>query len=742
MLGGISDRPTAGGQRALRRGPSFINEIRELSSSPDRPASAATYLRPCSSSSSSRGQLGNPNAYRRRPLLEAALSRPSSCMSRPSSCMSFGGQAGGMRPSSLLVGVSSDAERQNTRTGRGLNMLLQQDSRDQETSQWDVVAEADTNVDEQSFVRTSDLLSTSIEALRGRHTAFEGVPMAAGPRGDWSRTSAARKSCAGARPSSAHRSAGGGSEEESTLAERLQAYKYFRRFDREDVPELSASPPALLPRNASCPGGLSGVARPVTCFPKYNASEEALQCWFPEARRRTEDKKKIIRRIRAEEVIVQREQMIADSTLRWTKVLQRKREQGDQAIVSRRTCLSDRAFQFLGMSQSPPSSPSGGQDNSFEMQTILAEHWAKLIVAISVAQQFCHGIDFVRKDHDDRMALLGKLNTASSRILRRSCMVQKTLEMSALMEETKPFSERLITLALVFKTALEVRKQRRNASTIHDCLNHWQVAGRAFVSMRRFATMMKKLQRWWREASVKLRDHRNMISARWELLEKTAVAEEEHKRMDAYMKTGARFQTSSLSGATVSEVCRLRFLDHELRARRVMLLPLLYIWEEDARRWRSDLEEWRETRAAHKALGIDGGGAFRWPPTRPSYLPPAHPNHEAFGLECPEDCPGRRGDEEILAMWRSARRHPKGGGWRKIPCASCTKFNKSDKRGSRSLSKASTSRKSWDSSSSTAPAAAPGQEGAVSTMTSPFAGAATEEDLRHWGIDAIVLPGL
>mmetsp|Transcript_108840 Transcript_108840/g.318454 ORF Transcript_108840/g.318454 Transcript_108840/m.318454 type:complete len:736 (-) Transcript_108840:103-2310(-) len=735
MLGTIDERPrTQAGYRSKRRGLGAFSSIFD-----ERPESSSSTLRPSTSVGAIRRLPPEPPSSPWNS--EVGRNRPASSLSRASE----NGEAKSLRPPSLLAGVSWDAERQNAQTGRGLTMLLRSDGReklDPFASRDEPREAAGPNlVDEQGFVRTSDFLSTSIEALRGRHTAFEGVPIAPKSVHGDRRSAPRRRSLTGmgVRPTSARSNNGG--EDDANFAERLQAYKYVRKYEREEVPELSAT--LVLGRNASCPG-LGKAPKPPSHILKYNASDEALQLWFPEARKRMLDDQKAARRTRAEEANVHREQQMMASSVRWSKAIQRKKEQGDQAIASRRNCLlSDRAWSFLSMSSggtgaSPPSSPtSDSAGYNAVLRTVIAEQWMQLLMVVGLVQELIKTLEFKRMDHPARMAFLETQPRSSTRILMRSSLAQQSIEMDRLMHHVKPHSNTLMTLACVFRTALKVRMQRRSANMIMECMTHWQVAGRAFVSMRRFATWIKKLQRWWRACSAKLREDRDMISARWDALEKAAIANEEQQRHDSYVKTGARFQGPSLGTTAVSEAARLRFIEHELRARRVMLLPLLYIWEEDVRKWRHDLEEWRETRAAHKALGIDGASTFRWPPTRPSSLPPAHPNHEAWGLECPEECPGRRGDDEILEMWRKARRHPKGGGWQKIPCAGCTqKFSKSEKGGSRAPSKAGSNRKAWEGGS------AMGQNQDATSSASPFGEAATDEELRQWGIDATTLPGL
>lgn len=108
----------------------------------------------------------------------------------------------------------------------------------------------------------------------------------------------------------------------------------------------------------------------------------------------------------------------------------------------------------------------------------------------------------------------------------------------------------------------------------------------------------------------------------------------------------------------IQDSVRLAFIEHELRARRLMLLPEIYLWEADVRRWKAELEEWEETHKVLYSMGHGGAkdeSVFRFPPKRPSVMP------AEFGEEKP------KGEQEILDMISRARANPKGGGWTPIP---------------------------------------------------------------------------
>lgn len=101
--------------------------------------------------------------------------------------------------------------------------------------------------------------------------------------------------------------------------------------------------------------------------------------------------------------------------------------------------------------------------------------------------------------------------------------------------------------------------------------------------------------------------------------------------------------------ARLTEVIRLNFIEHELRARRFLLLPAIAVWEEDERLWRENFKKWEDTRAACKVLGNTvhmEADPFGFPPACPSYMPST---------------------EKVLDMWERCLKHPRNKGWTEIP---------------------------------------------------------------------------
>merc|ERR1719291_153066 len=286
---------------------------------------------------------------------------------------------------------------------------------------------------------------------------------------------------------------------------------------------------------------------------------------------------------------------------------------------------------------------------------------------------------------------------------------------------------------------LRRNRKRQEARCIVACLKGWRVAGRTFVALKHFAQRVVKMQQWWRRTSARLREARDRIAKRWERLEREQVGRELNKAapLPVGNVAGRRNRAASdqrapleerVKAAMTPEDVRNRFLEHELRARRHALLPAILCWEEDVAQWRRNWHSWMEEREAHRALGLEGTVVVpmpvaTWPPTRPSYLPSAHlPQEFTRNCECPHWCPGRKGDEEILDMWRRCRASlGKDSGWMKV------EVGKPGKAAS-STSGAASGRVKRDSNGCA-------EEFVVGSEH------VEEEELRQWGCSADRLPG-
>merc|ERR1712012_1367791 len=180
----------------------------------------------------------------------------------------------------------------------------------------------------------------------------------------------------------------------------------------------------------------------------------------------------------------------------------------------------------------------------------------------------------------------------------------------------------------ILRMKLNVIRKRKAAKIIFSVMSGWQVAGQTYRLLKGFGHRIQKLQRWWRACAQRLQEQRTMISRRWLRLERVELQSKPSMSTD-----GNRNDDSE----PVSEAVRMEFIQNELRARRYLVLPQVLLWETEVIKWRRCIEDWAATRAAHRALGILDPGTqgfssvppFAWPPSRPSHLPPRHPNHEA-----------------------------------------------------------------------------------------------------------------
>jgi len=273
----------------------------------------------------------------------------------------------------------------------------------------------------------------------------------------------------------------------------------------------------------------------------------------------------------------------------------------------------------------------------------------------------------------------------------------------------------------MFKAKMAIHSKRRQAKISFDCLTSWMRAGRYFAAIKAYAKRVRYLQRWWRKQRLELREIRDQVARRWAQLERNdlianmppskleAPAESQEKapqqptrtepgtkkalegpsrlvRIKSIQEREERKMSKrlvvedSVSKDMIDECVRLCFIENELRVLRYKLLPQIHIWEVEERKWQESTKEFMALRTAgvfksaqrmnpyedplagrtEAQTGTDGP-VFHWPPSRPSYVPHPHPAFEMnLGCECPKDCLGRRGDEEIMAMIRTCRKNPEG----------------------------------------------------------------------------------
>lgn len=621
--------------------------------------------------------------------------RPSSLRHGAVARGSASGSAPSKHPSrhsipSLLSGVSSSAEYLNSKQDQSFRLLVEGKFASVPSSPLLVdrrkTMHASPELDEQDFVRDTERLVLSISDLRSRHEAFEtsGSPLARKVRG----------TLLGGGPYSSGKATDISQEDQERnerLAERLDAYKMVRKVEGE-LPPLT--PLSSLPKIGKKVADETIIRR--------NASSQVIQCSSPAARREHLAFRKEELGARLVTAASTREEMVAALCKEYSEDLRRKRQQGEKAIAERKE-----------------------SSKKATRRSALAEQWLTFHAIASFARQVHEEVKVGRMPTHERMQYVEKQAQGSSKRSRKaSHFVLQAMFINAVMQDEEAVA-RFRLLSDMSRNRFRVREARVSACAIHSCLTSWQVAGRCFIAFKTLFNRVVMVQRWWRECAARLREIRDRISKRWERLERTALASELNKATPLPTRPGKSPTSPKLpleeriQLETVEEAVRIRFIERELRARRYRLLPAIEIWKEEVLKWREECRDRAETRDAHKALGAEAPPMkiFHWPPVRPSYLPKAHFRTEVRGGPCHEGCLGRQGDEEILCMWRAARRDPHCEGITVLPC-----------RGG-SSSAVSKQRKPNDAAE------------AMSESTRPF-GDAPDEELTEWGVDPTALPGL
>jgi len=407
----------------------------------------------------------------------------------------------------------------------------------------------------------------------------------------------------------------------------------------------------------------------------HNASPEALQRFVPDARKERLRDKKEKWESRRQGAVAQRKLQLCASEQQISEALARKQQQAEVAIASKRASKGTKgAAEFHGKSN--------------------AEFWLS----------FCFCAAFAKRLVGDR-----------------------DLYKEGRWQPNEESLNGFKMFALFFRRKKQVAAARSQARVIWSSMHQWKTSGRIFMSMRRTAKSLKQLQAWWRRCSKRLREVRDKLSRRWERLER---AEVDRSPPSPRMPTS---EDRSRQGM-VAEAVRLRFIEHELRARRFFLLPQIRLWEEDSRKWQEHRRSLEQRWAAERRRGGSRSSSkagtpaelFVWPPLRPTHLPQGHRRAEAYGVPCPRGCFGRKGDQEILQWVRTARTNPRG--WTKIPGSDVPRAI-----GSRSRSHSAGARRRRRHRMRFLPEQEP---------ASSFSGMANDEDLRRWGLDPKAMPGL
>jgi hypothetical protein len=292
---------------------------------------------------------------------------------------------------------------------------------------------------------------------------------------------------------------------------------------------------------------------------------------------------------------------------------------------------------------------------TMEQRKLFIQRWTTSIALASFLSRVREEVQLHRMD-TSKMLQYVQRNQSRLATVKSSNFVKHAMHLNDALNDQQ-VQQSFHCIAQMFRYRKAVQAKRAQASIVSSVMMGWRNAGRVWKALLTYRQSVYKIQTWWRTVRKRLRDNRDFVARRWIKLERAELLAELNKsqKQEAqdFRKSG-RKQTVRM----MDEAERLRFIEHELRARRFNLLPVIDRWEEDRKSWQSDLDEWHATNAAYNCLGKSRKGLpmFRWPPIRPSYLPPRHIHED--GVKCSENCHGTKGDAIILEMWKRARNDP------------------------------------------------------------------------------------
>jgi len=458
---------------------------------------------------------------------------------------------------------------------------------------------------EDDYAKQADLLTSTLDALRSRHQAFE--PLSPGE--------AARRALLAPKGGG---DGGGGrspgrpaklSPEEQR--ERFSMLKYVRRIE----PEL---PPLERPEKTDEPPPEQGLVL-------HNTNSHTLTQYKREMRLATLSTRK--------EERADRRRMVKEQRLdRKGAALALKKE---NAWKRAEGTLAARAA--AAGAEVPPGvlGPFPGLKGAWLAVSAMAA-FAKV-----AREELKFGRLSCRQQHT---YVLENWESLQDGTIQGGHLVSSVVELEEKMQD-ESFQSRKNLVECLFAVRVRVRRQRKAAQCISNCLHTWQ-PGAIWMIFQRYGRRIRFQQHWWRTCRRRLRMLREQLSARWLKLEGKLLTKETQEEAQKRKKERALSVEAIVECKRVSAQDREEFLRHELRYRRYMLLPAIRFWEEECVRWSQVVEQHREH---HHALEAVGAGEqevplFLFPPPRPSHLPD---------------------DDDLVDMMVRARRDPKS--WMEIP---------------------------------------------------------------------------
>lgn len=537
--------------------------------------------------------------------------------------------------SHLLEGVSSMAEKENARNSHSVDSLhllprnsngqVQRSQRKRATT-WQRPAEEMVD-----FAKTSTSIASTILELRTRHDNFQGGTCTAeGGKGKDAIITPQKRE-----------------ESKRQRSERLVEYKMVRKIE----PEL----PPLARSDAVREAPLKYIEQEIVM---RNTSSDAINVWLPEQRRK--------RRLDRKDIHDER----CKAAAQMCEVLAENREKN---AGKTRTALVVRP-------KDTSQALAGEQRREFVHQ------WATTICLTGFVQRAREELALRRMCTSDMLKYVEKHRDRLIGYGKESAFMKRAVQINADLKQ--PFLQsKFLCLVKMVQYKKAIATQRKRASTIFDFMKRMKHSGKIIISFNAFRKSVVDIQKWWQGVKKSLHEQRDQVAKRWMRIERAELMAEDKRKQEQQAKSepavlnSTRLKDAKLRAATeriigkrmpvLDEATRLRFIESELRTMRYMLLPQIDLWKEDRRRWKAQIQDWGHVKEAHQVLGRSARssciGLFRWPPVRPSFMPPAHyrDHDQVAGRMCPESCPGRSGDSMILDMWKRARQSPDN--YKRIP---------------------------------------------------------------------------
>lgn len=473
---------------------------------------------------------------------------------------------------------------------------------------------------------------------------------------------------------------GGSDEDQENWREKLQVFKMARRVE----PEL---PPLVpLPYTDDRP-------KPDQTLVKQNLSPDTIKLFSKESK-----KKRLLQNKERKAMMIgsannNREAAIESFRKETSQSLDRKRQQAEAVVIAK------------------------SQVSGTAKPVVKLDLFMERLLAVYAVDMFLKGLqEELKIKKMPRKERQQYLNEHGGKMRRASRKVMTELQLKEYMHD-ELLASRVSMLGGMYRTKTGVTCKRSQASVLTSCLRKWHPRGQVLACFNNYVKAVRHVQHWWRGRAHRLRKIRDHISRRWAKLERNEIMRE----LNLHVLASKINVEDRIHCEMVDEAIRLKFIEHELRARRYFLLPAIQLWQDESEEWRAWMCERIGVREAfdflgHRATMKDHNEPFKWPPIRPSYLPAEHSRFDEPILCC-KNCHGRQGDAEILGWLQTARKHPVGGGWRQIP-----------KKGHSTTTRRGSSLH-----------ARGGNDAQEKTGARMFA-EATAEDLERWGVVPEALP--